>query len=251
MSSSAFKFVKLAFRSRQEGESSSSAQPDAGPSTISPSPREPPPSYMEQSRGSFSSDSGNCEGEGIAKDFDGLSITSTRPPTYRSETTVTALPDWTPMPLIVGRECLPDRLALDLLPVPLLENIASYLPISSQICLRYTCKTIFYSLSIGTSASLLGFEQFLKCPKEIRTERVLLLVLRKMATKCSRGKRKWKNTTHPKQNGFQISRTSSPAVLVGSAIKLRHLRLKNAPHLLYDGAVLVVCEFYTYAPMRR
>jgi hypothetical protein len=175
MSSSAFKFVKLAFRSRQEGQPSSSAQAEAGPSTTLSSPREPPPSYTEQAGEPYSSGSVNHEDKEMTKDLDSLSVTSTRPPTYRSETIIPAPPDWTPMPFIVDRGSLPDRLALDLLPMPLLENITSYLPISSQICLRYTCKTTFYSLSVGTSAYLLGFEQFLKCPREIRQQRVLLL----------------------------------------------------------------------------
>src|SRR5277367_2745610 len=69
------------------------------------------------------------------------------PPSYRSQTTITAPPYDLPYPM-----------TFELLPRPLFDEIASYLPISSRLCLRYTCLTFFHSLSEQTSDILLGLQ---------------------------------------------------------------------------------------------
>ena len=127
-----------AFRSHYHGHS------PAHVGTEVPTPAQTdPPSYEDEIGESSSSAYGI---DSHSEDSDKVSVTSAQPPSYRSQTTITA-------PLYD----LLHPMTFELLPRPLFDEIASYLPISSRLCLRYTCPTFFHSLSEQTPTSSSAF----------------------------------------------------------------------------------------------
>jgi hypothetical protein len=169
MPSLAKKSWTSALRFRRDG--SSLAQPEAGPSTP---PQGTSPSNTAREGKSHASEKSREKHDSRAKcdqkssNDDASSTYSTRPPSYRSEATV-SLPEYVqthPIPRISARGALPIRMKLESLPVPILEEIDSYLSVSSHLCLRCTSKIFLASLP-QPSNTLLGLENFLSCPRMI------------------------------------------------------------------------------------